>query len=110
MQDFAEIEQVQQVIAQHYNISVEDLKSKKKTSNIAIPRQIAMYICRNIFDESLSKIGMEFGGKDHTTVMHSVNKIKNEIANDEVFKNEINKLISKIKQCKKNKLLKFINM
>ncbi len=91
------IEQVQQVIAQHYNISVEDLKSKKKTSNIAIPRQIAMYICRNIFDESLSKIGMEFGGKDHTTVMHSVNKIKNEIANDEVFKNEINKLISKIK-------------
>ncbi len=91
------VEQVQQIVAEHYNITVEDMKSKKRNSNISIPRQVAMYICRIALEESLPKIGMEFGGKDHTTVMHSVDKIKKEISNDENFKNEINKLISKIK-------------
>lgn len=91
------VDQVQQVIAAHYNITVEDLKSKKRNANISVPRQVAMYICRTVLEESLPKIGMEFGGKDHTTVMHSVDKIKKEITNDASFKNEIDKLISKIK-------------
>lgn len=91
------VDQVQQVVAAHYNISVEDLKSKKRNANISVPRQIAMYICRTVLEESLPKIGMEFGGKDHTTVMHSVDKIKKEISTDAVFKNEVDKLISKIK-------------
>lgn len=91
------VEQVQQIVAEHYNISIDDLKSKKRNANISVPRQIAMYICRVVLEESLPKIGMEFGGKDHTTVMHSVDKIKKEIANDTVFKNEIDKLINKIK-------------
>ena len=90
------VDQVQQVVAAHYNITVEDLKSKKRNANISVPRQVAMYICRTVLEESLPKIGMEFGGKDHTTVMHSVDKIKKEITNDASFKNEIDKLISKI--------------
>lgn len=91
------VDQVQQVVAAHYNITVEDLKSKKRNANISVPRQVAMYMCRTVLEESLPKIGMEFGGKDHTTVMHSVDKIKKEITNDASFKNEIDKLISKIK-------------
>lgn len=91
------IDQVQQIIANHYNIKVEDLKSKKRVATIAHPRQIAMYICRIILEEPLTKIGIEFGGKDHTTVMHSVDKIKKEISNDQNLELEINKLINQIK-------------
>ena len=73
------VEQVQQIVANMYGITVEDLKSKKRSNNIAIPRQIAMYICRVYIEETLPKIGNAFGGKDHTTVMHSVDKIKKEV-------------------------------
>ena len=91
------IDQVIQLVSENYNISPEDLKSKKKTNNIAIPRQIAMYICRIYLEENLTKIGIEFGGKNHTTVMHAVDKIKNEILKDEALNNEIQKLINKIR-------------
>lgn len=91
------IEQVQQIIASNYNITVEDLKSKKRATSIAIPRQVGMYICRVYLEESLPKIGLEFGGKDHTTVMHSVDKIKREIKSNENLEKEIQKIIGKIK-------------
>lgn len=91
------IDQVIQLVSDNYNITPEDLTSKKKTNNIAIPRQIAMYICRVYLEENLTKIGIEFGGKNHTTVMHAVDKIKNEILKDEALNNEIQKLINKIK-------------
>ena len=91
------IDQVIHLVADNYGISPEDLTSKKKTNNIAIPRQIAMYICRVYLEENLTKIGIEFGGKNHTTVMHAVDKIKNEILKDEALNNEIQKLINKIK-------------
>lgn len=91
------IQQVQQIVANHYNISVEDIKSKKRLSTIALPRQIAMYICRVTFEEPLTKIGTEFGGKNHTTVMHSVEKIKNQIKKDQNFSKEIEKIINNIK-------------
>ena len=90
------IDQVIQIVSENYNISPEDLKSKKKTNNIAIPRQIAMYICRIYLEENLTKIGIEFGGKNHTTVMQAVDKIKNEILKYEALNNEIQKLINKI--------------
>ena len=92
------IEQVQQIVAQNYNISLEDLKSKKRVVTIALPRQIAMYICRVVLEESLPKIGIEFGGKNHTTVMHSVDKIKKEISKRKDFEDEIKKLIGQIQQ------------
>ena len=91
------IDQVIQLVADHYSISSDDLKSKKKTNNIAIPRQIAMYICRVYLEENLMKIGMEFGGKNHTTVMHAVEKIKKEIENNEALNVEIQKIISNIR-------------
>ena len=90
------VDQVQQIVANNYNISVEDLKGKKRNASIAIPRQIAMYICRVVVGETLPKIGLAFGGKDHTTVMHSVDKIKKEINTNSSFEEEINKLVSKI--------------
>lgn len=91
------IEQVQQLVANHYNITVEDLKSKKRMAKIGVPRQIAMYICRTVLEESLPKIGIEFGGKDHTTVMHSVDKIKREIKTNQILEMEIQKIINQIK-------------
>ncbi len=90
------IEQVQQIIANNYNINIDDLKGKRKSNDIAIPRQIAMYICRIYLKESLPKIGAEFGGKDHTTVMHAVNKIKKELEKNDELNIEINKIISQI--------------
>jgi len=90
------IEQVQQVIAHSYNITVEDLKSKRKSNDITIPRQIGMYICRIYLKESLPRIGAEFGGKDHTTVMHAVNKIKKEVEKDDDLNIEINKIINQL--------------
>ncbi len=91
------IDQVQQIISQKFNINVEDLKSKKRKATISYPRQIAMYICRNYLDESLARIGSEFGGKDHTTVMHSVNKITNEVKRDKNLNDEIQKIVNQIK-------------
>ena len=91
------IDQVQQIVADNYGITVDDLKGKKRSSNISIPRQIAMYICRVYIEETLPKIGSAFGGKDHTTVMHSVDKIKKEILSDKELENEIKNIISKIK-------------
>lgn len=91
------IEQVQQLIANNYNISVEDIKSKKRMASISVPRQIGMYICRVYLEESLPKIGLEFGGKDHTTVMHSVDKIKKEVKNNSDLEQQINKIVNQIK-------------
>lgn len=91
------IDQVQQIVSQNYNVSIDDLKSKKRIANITLARQIAMYLCRVVLEESLPKIGIEFGGKNHTTVMHSVEKIKKEINKNKSFELEINKLIEQIK-------------
>ena len=91
------IDQVIQLVANNYNITVEDIKSKKRLSKIAVPRQIGMYICRVHLKESRPKIGSEFGGKDHTTVMHSVAKIKRELKKDKNLEVEISKIINQIK-------------
>lgn len=91
------IDQVQQLIARQYNITVEDLKSKKRNASIGVPRQIAMYICRNYLNEPLARIGSEFGGKDHTTVMHSVDKIKKELTKDASLADAIQNIVNQIK-------------
>ena len=91
------IDQVQQLVARNYNISVEDIKGKKRKAEINLPRQIAMYICRVVLGESLTKIGIEFGGKDHTTVMHSVDKITKETKKNEELALEIEKMVNNIK-------------
>lgn len=93
------IDQVIQLVGDHYNLSVDDLKSKKRTNKIAIPRMVAMYICRIYLNENLVKIGLEFGGKNHTTVMHAVDKIKKQIINNDELNNEIQKIVDKIRMC-----------
>ena len=86
------MDQVVQIICDHYNLTQEQLLSKKRSNEIAIPRQIAMYICRVVCEESFPKIGTEFGGKDHSTVMFSVEKIENEIKVNKDLANIIEKL------------------
>jgi len=73
------INRIQKVVANYFKITIDDLKSKKRSSNISFPRQIAMYLCRKLTDESLSKIGIDFGGKDHSTVIHSCEKIEKDL-------------------------------
>ncbi|MEE0700281.1 MAG: chromosomal replication initiator protein DnaA [Bacilli bacterium] len=90
------IQKIQQVVAEYYNITVEDLKSKKRKASIAFPRQIAIYLCRTMTDESFPKIGIQFGGRDHSTVMHSVDKIETEIKTNPQFKSIIDALKSKL--------------
>ena len=91
------IDKVIKLVAAKYNITPEDIKGKKRLSKIAVPRQIGMYICRVYLNESLPKIGSEFGGKDHTTVMHAVNKISKLVKEDKNLDKEISKLASEVK-------------
>lgn len=91
------VNKIQKVVAEYFQISVEDLKSKKRNSNISFPRQIAMYLCRKYTTESFPKIGIEFGGKDHSTVMHSCEKIEKEIKINKDLKNTIEKLEKEIR-------------
>jgi len=74
---------IQQIIAAHFKITTEDLNSRKRTQSIVFPRQIAMYLCRKIMDKSLPDVGKFFGGRDHSTVIHSCDKIAYEIESDE---------------------------
>ena len=87
-----DIQRIQRIVSEYFQISVEDIRSKKRSSNISFPRQIAMYLCRTLTPESFPKIGIEFGGKDHTTVMHSVEKIEKEIKTNKELYNIIEKL------------------
>lgn len=89
---------IQKIITNYYNLELDDMKSKKRTQNIAFPRQIAMYLSREITDLSLPQIGEEFGGRDHTTVIHAHNKIKQKYENEIDFRTVIDKLTEKIKE------------
>ena len=87
-----DIHRIQRIVSEYFQISVDDIKSKKRSANISFPRQIAMYLCRNMTTESFPKIAIEFGGKDHSTVMYSVEKIENEIKENKDLANIIEKL------------------
>ena len=87
-----DVHRIQKIVSEYFQISVEDIRSKKRSSNISFHRQIAMYLCRTMTNESFPKIGIEFGGKDHSTVMHSVEKIEKEIRENSDLANIIEKL------------------
>jgi chromosomal replication initiator protein len=91
------IELVQKVVAEHFGMKVADLKSKSNARNIALPRQVAMYLCKNLTKASLPEIGREFGGKHHTTVLHSINKINALYDQNGHFHRTINSLINSCK-------------
>ncbi|MFO7814900.1 MAG: chromosomal replication initiator protein DnaA [Halanaerobiales bacterium] len=90
------IELIKDVVVDYYNLKNDDMTSKKRTQKIAFPRQIAMYLSRELTDLSLPHIGEEFGGRDHTTVIHAYNKIEDKIEEDDEFSKVINKIISRI--------------
>ncbi len=73
---------IQEIVALHFKIKIDDLNSKRRTRNITVPRQIAMYLCREFTDWSLPKIGELFGGRDHTTVIHAYEKVNRERQED----------------------------
>ena len=81
--------QIQEEVAKYYHIPLKELKGKKRVKSIVVPRQIAMYLTRELTDNSLPKIGAEFGGKDHTTVLHAHEKIEKLIEQDTIVKNEV---------------------
>ena len=92
------IEVIQRVTADYFSLSFNDLKGKKRTKNIAFPRQLAMYIAREITEFSTTELGLEFGGRDHTTVMHACQKIEERIRSDPTLDSVIKTLIRTIKE------------
>ncbi len=91
------IDIIQRVVSEHFNITPNDLKGKKKSQNVVFPRQLAIYISREITEFSTTEIGQAFGGRDHTTAMHSCNKIKERIKTDPTLDSTIQSLIRDIK-------------
>ncbi len=86
-------------VEKYYRLSKGSLVSKKRSKDVALPRQVGMYICRELLnDPSFPKIGEEFGGRDHTTAMHNVNKIRVDIQTDKELENEVKEIISNIKK------------
>ncbi len=90
------IEEIQRIVSEHFKIRVSDLKSTSRAKPIVVPRQIAMYLIKKFLDKSLVDIGKAFGGKDHTTVISSLEKIENLQNKDAQFKNDIDDLINQI--------------
>ena len=90
------IEQIQKVVAAHYRLRVDDLKSKNNSRQIAVPRQVAMYLCKRLTKHSFPEIGREFGGKHHTTVIHSVEKIEAVITKDQNFHRIVSDLMDNL--------------
>ncbi len=91
-----DIASIQKAVADYYKITVEVLKGKKRSANIAYPRMLAMYLCRQLTDDSFPKIGLEFGGKDHSTVIHACDKIESDLKDNSQLKEIINEIKSKL--------------
>jgi len=90
-------ETVKKAVCKYFNIKVSDIESPKRTKDLAYPRQIAMYLCRELTGESLSLIGETFGNRDHTTVLHGCQKIASEIKTNDSLKEIIDKLEKEMK-------------
>ncbi len=90
------IDMIQKIVADHYDVSLRDLKTKRRNRNIVLPRQTAMYLTRKLTNFSLPEIGNAFGGKDHTTVLHSCKKIEAVMSKDQNLKNTIQHLVQEI--------------
>ena len=86
-------ERILSIVSEQYGVSADDLLSKKRNRNVALPRQIAMYLCRSLTQLSTTNIGQAIGGRDHTTVMHGCEKIEEEMNRDFAFKKRIEELM-----------------
>jgi chromosomal replication initiator protein len=83
------IDEIQRKVAEHYNIKLSDMHSARRARNVARPRQIAMYLAKQLTARSLPEIGRKFGGRDHTTVMHAVRKIEELMDGDASFAEDV---------------------
>jgi chromosomal replication initiator protein len=92
------IKRIQDLVAERFNLSLEELCGDKRSQNIVYPRQVAMYLSRELTDSSLPKIGKEFGGRDHTTVIHATSKIARLIREDRSVYNLVQELTARVKQ------------
>jgi chromosomal replication initiator protein len=88
--------------AEYFNITLDDLCSKSRTRTLVTARQIAMYLCRELTDMSLPKIGAELGGRDHTTVIHADRKIRELMAERRAIYNQVTELTNRIKHHRKD--------
>jgi chromosomal replication initiator protein len=91
------IDQIQKAVADYFKVTIQDLKSKRRTSDVTLPRQVSMYLCREMTGLSLPVIGTEFGGRDHTTVLHSCSKISGLMERDRHMQNIINDIKTSIR-------------
>jgi chromosomal replication initiator protein len=91
------VEKVQNIVAQYFGLSRSNMRAKKRTQKIAYPRQIAMYLTRELTKAPLAEIGGMFGGRDHTTVMHACNKIEKDLDNNPQLQQTINEIITQLK-------------
>jgi len=91
-----DIASIQKAVADYYKITVEVLKGKRRSANIAYPRMVAMYLCRMLTDQSFPRIGLEFGGRDHSTVIHAVDKIEDDLKTNGQLKEIISEIKSKL--------------
>jgi len=91
-------EKIKTIVSRYFKIKVSDMESSKRTNSVAFPRQVAMYLCREVTDYSLPKIGNLFGGRHYTTVMHACDKIADEIKNNESVRDMINDLKKEISE------------
>lgn len=87
---------IQKVVANYFNLRPDDLRAKKRSRNVALPRQIAMYLCRELTDTSLPRIGEAFGGRDHTTVIHACEKISRDLKRDPLLQQTVNELVDQL--------------
>jgi chromosomal replication initiator protein len=92
------IRRIQETVSERFNLSLAELTGEKRSQNIVYPRQVAMYLSRELTDSSLPKIGKEFGGRDHTTVIHATSKIARLIREDRSVYNLVQELTARIKQ------------
>lgn len=92
------VDTIKKVVASYYNVEVSDFTTKRRTRNVAFPRQMAMYLSRTLTDSSLPRIGEQFGGRDHTTVLHAFDKIDKQRKEDPTLDETLHELEKRIRE------------
>lgn len=92
------IQAIQKTVAEHFGLRVEDMKAKRRTKGVAFPRQVAMYLARELTDSSLPRIGEEFGGRDHTTVIHACERVRAEMQRDPHLAATLHALVQQLRR------------
>ena len=88
---------IQTAVARDWGITTEGLRSKTRTKNLTVPRQVAMYLARQLLGTQLIEIGQAFGGRDHSTVIHSLERVETEIEKDSAFRTRVENLLMKLR-------------